>query len=98
MIDCIIGWVTIELTDGGDDEHDEEGVEHGHDGRRERREDVLERRDAPEEPNHAAKGAAIESLARTRVQKGAVCAHAPPEEAARVDIAAVASDCGGRFG
>ncbi len=24
------------LTDGSDDKHDEEGVEHGHDGRRER--------------------------------------------------------------
>jgi hypothetical protein len=30
------------ITDGGDDEHDEEGVGDGDDGRRQRREDALE--------------------------------------------------------
>ncbi len=44
------------LTDGCNDEHDEEGVEHGHDGRSEGREDVLEGCDAPKKPYHAARG------------------------------------------
>ena len=50
-----LGRARVPRTYGGDDEHYEEGIEHGHNRRDERRDDVLERLDSPEEPNHPAK-------------------------------------------
>jgi hypothetical protein len=41
-------------TYGGDDKHDEEGVEHGYDGGGECRDDVLEGLDPPEQPDYTA--------------------------------------------
>ena len=40
-------------TDGSDDEEDEEGVEHGHDCRGQRRDDVAQGADSAEEADHA---------------------------------------------
>ncbi len=44
------------LTDAGDHEQDEEGVEDGLDGGRERRDDLLERLDPPKDPDHPSGG------------------------------------------
>ena len=41
-------------TDGGNDEHDQEGVEHRHNRRCKCSYDVLESLDPPEEPDHPA--------------------------------------------